>query len=390
MKNIFYILAISLINISVYGQKPETVYSYALVQKSTTWYKEQITAWKKVIKNESGNGLAWYNYYYATRNLLATDTSDKRSREIKAEERIKLVEEMGKSIPDAYEFHLCTWKEHLGEEKFQKHLDKVYELGENRIEHIDFTINDGEFARDFEKRNNGLIKKWKAGLVSPGMANYNRNVLSGLSENAILLTVGDNDTYPAWYVQAVGFRPDVHILNLNLLAMDDYRNTVFKELGVRPMEINWEAESLDDPNHIKNFHRKLLKALNENSNGFDVFVGLTVMGVKDLVEDEQDQLYLTGLAYLYDTEAVDERALLKRNFEHRYALDYLQQSFYHDLSSELVKQINQNYILPMFKLYEHYDISGDITKKAWLKQLMLNASKGTEMQFEVKNLFDKC
>jgi hypothetical protein len=47
---------------------------------------------------------------------------------------------------------------------------------------------------------------------------FGRNLLSMLPPDAILITAGDNDTYPLWYLQGVmRFRPDVTVLNLHLL-----------------------------------------------------------------------------------------------------------------------------------------------------------------------------
>lgn len=49
------------------------------------------------------------------------------------------------------------------------------------------------------------------------------NYLAGLDENAILVTHGDNDTFPLWYVQEVeDVRTDVRIVNTSLLGIDWY------------------------------------------------------------------------------------------------------------------------------------------------------------------------
>ncbi|MBP5505342.1 MAG: DUF2723 domain-containing protein [Bacteroidales bacterium] len=49
------------------------------------------------------------------------------------------------------------------------------------------------------------------------------NYLVSCDKDAILITHGDNDTFPLWYAQEVeGMRTDVHIMNTSLLGMDWY------------------------------------------------------------------------------------------------------------------------------------------------------------------------
>jgi Protein O-mannosyl-transferase TMEM260-like len=50
-----------------------------------------------------------------------------------------------------------------------------------------------------------------------------RNYMNSCSKDAVLFTVGDNDTFPLWYVQDVeGVREDVRIINMMLFNMDWY------------------------------------------------------------------------------------------------------------------------------------------------------------------------
>ena len=51
---------------------------------------------------------------------------------------------------------------------------------------------------------------------------HNMNMLRSVPEGAILITNGDNDTYPAWFLQQKGFRDDVLIVNRSLFNLTDY------------------------------------------------------------------------------------------------------------------------------------------------------------------------
>ena len=47
--------------------------------------------------------------------------------------------------------------------------------------------------------------------------------LESCDENAIMFTIGDNDTFPLWYMQEVeGVRTDIKLINTSLFATDWY------------------------------------------------------------------------------------------------------------------------------------------------------------------------
>lgn len=66
-------------------------------------------------------------------------------------------------------------------------------------------------------------KRLKSGIYNRAWIDVAKNYLANCDSNTILITYGDNDTYPLLYVQATeGFRKDVQIVNYSLLATQDY------------------------------------------------------------------------------------------------------------------------------------------------------------------------
>lgn len=84
------------------------------------------------------------------------------------------------------------------------------------------------------------------------------NLLVGLEPDAILITNGDNDTYPPWVVQHSGdpFRPDVTVANMTLLNAPEVVRMLRDSLGLPVSFTDEEIANLkpradsSDPEHI--------------------------------------------------------------------------------------------------------------------------------------------
>jgi hypothetical protein len=359
------------------AQKPEQIYPNARLQKSVAYLKEQSQAWKKETEKEPKNANAWYNYYYANRNLGFNDQS--RTPAEKDEVVKKIIEEMGKAIPESYEYNLCKWMSGGWNMKLIAYLEKAQKLGPDRDEHLDYSIIFAEMKGDKKMRDHWCRKKFEAGQFSTGLVYYNYNVLSGLPQNAILVTTGDNDTFPIWYLQSLGIRPDVTILHAMLVNIDEYRKPVFASLGID----EWRKPAGQGRQQTPD----LVTHAAGNSRNAPVYLALTA--TQCLKEPSLENMYLTGLAYVYSKSPLDNVAFLKRNFEQQYALDYIDKQFFPDISPGLVKAVNGNYIVPMLKLYEHYKLAGEQQRMEWIKRLLLTVAKDTKQEDEVRKEISK-
>ncbi len=69
-----------------------------------------------------------------------------------------------------------------------------------------------------EQLDLALRRLLESGVIADEVMDYNYNMLIGLDDNAIVITNGDNDTYPGWILTRIlKVRPDVAIVNRSLL-----------------------------------------------------------------------------------------------------------------------------------------------------------------------------
>jgi len=85
---------------------------------------------------------------------------------------------------------------------------------------------------EIEKADTALKRLLERGANSETVMDYSYNMISMLDKNAILITNGDNDTYPGWILnRIVGYRSDVNIVNRSLLESPWYPE-ILPKLGV--------------------------------------------------------------------------------------------------------------------------------------------------------------
>lgn len=359
--------ALCLLQAMASAQKAEPILTYAKERKEINWYREQAAAWKKLVDSHPKDPVAWNYYFMATRILINQNPEDRRSATEKNKQLVAIAEQMLQEIPESYEANYCRWQAEGNNMKNYSYLQKAISIAPERTDHIDYMINIGEMTRTISQRNTYSLKKIEAGQMSAGMMYYNYNMLQGLEKKAILITAGDHDTYPAWALQAQGIREDVLVLNIYLLQLEDYQEKILTELGITQANQDKPVEA-----------ESLINLISLNAKKRPVYVALTTAGCEKYIKNIEQNLYLCGLTYRYDTTAFDNMAQLKKNFEKLYALDYLDKSFYHEISPEWVRMINANYVIPMFKLYEHYRDSGDILQQSWIRNKLELVAKGLD------------
>ena len=377
-------LIIGMVFIGCFGllaaQKPEKIYSVAKVVKPHEYYIQQAELWWKVIEKDKTNEEAWHNYYKANRYCCFTykglnsfdghrnDGWVKESPYLK--ELDEIVDLIGKNIPDTYTYYSLQKMGYPSDDVMFAAMQKAYQLNPDNSEIYDSFVTYYDMKGNLDKRKEFDEKIFQANAISSGLLTYNYNVLMSIKRNGIILTFGDNDTFPMWVLQdALNIRNDVIVLNISLLCDSSYRIMVFKKLNMPNFSKNYKDGSTSES------EKDIIDFIFKNKpSSRSLYVGLPAW--KQMKEYENN-LYLEGLALEYSTDNIDNIALLKNNFENKYALDYVKNRFEYDISSDIVNSMNINYLPGIFKLYEHYTLSGDLTHAQKMKELgLLIAQKG--------------
>jgi hypothetical protein len=363
------------------AQKPEKIYSIAKVDKPHEYYVQQAELLWKVIEKDKTNEDAWYNYYRANRYSCMTykgiygfdghrnDGWEKESPYLK--ELDKIIELIDSTIPNTFtSYRLRKVGQPNDDEMFEK-LEKAYQLRPDEAELFDAFVTYYEMKGNMAKRKEFNEKLYYANEISSGFLNYGYNVLMTLKPNGIILTFGDNDTFPLWLLQDVlNIRTDITVLNVPLLADPEYQEVMFNKIDIKSNAKTYKNGATSES------EKEIVDYIVKNNNLAirPLYIGLPAW--KQLI-DYEDNLYLVGLALEYSKESTDNIAMLRNNFEKNYALDYVSNRFEYDMSASIVDRMNINYLPGIFKLYEHYVLSGDLNSADKMKKLGLQiAQKG--------------
>ena len=360
MKIKLILLLIVISTHQLFSQK-QTVYSIVKQPQSTEWYQNQLKLWEAEIKTNPKNATAWQNGYIAMRMIKLT-SSYKKQEDLNA-----FIKKMQKAIPNTYEYHYLTYynRDVAGDkyEKLYHHIEKAYKIDPTRTEIYPDLLSHAMINSNKEKIKEYSTLWFNSNSTSPNLLNFGYNMLASCEDNSVLITNGDNDTYPPTIVQNhMGYKPNVKVLNIYLLQKDKYRNDVFKSLGIKPFNKKM-SDYKDSYTFMKDIARHLEKFLE-----IPLYYSTTVN--KGLYKASFEKTYVVGLAVQYCEKKIDNIAILKRNVEQNFKTDYIETSFLNDISKQVTAQSNNAYLLGFITLYNHYKLSGDEVNKKKMDKLI--------------------
>lgn len=338
-KYLFPILLLFCSSLRGNGQ-PEPIQPLSVAIYNLSYYQQQLLLWEQELVSSDDLQGAYFNYYLAAKN--ANTLGQYPMVDLQS-----IVVDVQEQWPNSFLANYLTFLDSPLLDRDYGALESAYQMEpDNPLlwgDMLHYQELSGEKAAQVV-----LMKKVLGeGELPNGVLDWNYNALMSVERNGILLTQGDNDTYPAWLLQGhYQVRPDVRVLNMyQLLSHAEYRQRVLQELGAGPMDklpgmatINTQLGVLID--HLI------------STTGRPVHLGIATPA--DLLQRWEDDLYLTGLVFRQSNRDINNLAMLRDNLEERFRLDQLRLPLNPPQESSIVAQMNMNYIPGLALLYDFY------------------------------------
>lgn len=321
---------------------PERIYPLSVIAYPAGYYTEQAQLWEAEVKRLPANANAWLNYYQAA--AVANQLTGYAMFQVS-----DIAGEAFRQIPGTYESFVLRFLQSAQDNRDYTNLLQAYQMSPERAEIYPELLK--YFKKNFDARATDVCQHWlESSTLSQGLMAWNYNMLMSLEKDALLVTGGENDTYPAWILQeAKGIRKDVIVLPLILANDKAFNDNILQLAGLKPMA----AAAFQAPD----FEKQLLEQVTRQVSR-PVYLSVGVPA--DLRQGLEKNLYLTGLAFKHTIFSFDNMTFLKYNFENKFLKDQFKISFTTDISAPVVNEMNLNYVPALKMLNEYYRQKGDL------------------------------
>ena len=371
MKRLLLIAVLSLQGLGIMAQNKATrIESPIVSEKDSTWYKEQRDLWKAETQKDPTDETAWRNYYKAARYMSWwNNRNDTTARQV--------IREMSQAIPNTYTYNLCALTaiklgHGIGTDG-DKYAEAALAMLPDDMQYDDYNEWVCYLAmKGHEERMAMMAKRYyDSGIYSETLLRYGYNELAGMDYNGIYIANGDAAIIPKWLIQeGMGLFRDKTIVCTSFLAVTEYREWLFKKLGIEVPE--WTEGSYDD------YEQKLLQAIIDKY-GSKVYFSTTTFS--ETMKPWQQNLYNEGLLLKYSEKPYDNLAVKRRNVEERYMLEYLLVSFRPEWTAG--QRLSANYAVLLADLLSYYAMN-DRKRHDWLMRLLVSGVNNTSLDEERK------
>jgi len=384
MKYTIFILTF-LITSYLYAQKlyvPSVVAEHHEVE----WYEEQLKIWTKKTETNPKNEEAWLNKYVAARGIVLKSkySSQEANKVLNG-----ILKDIYKNVPNTFLYYFMKGREAgVWQEESLDYFEKAYSMNPEFIPLYQELIVNYEVWGEGSQSRKAMNEKWyNSNTYSPGVLNYGYNLLVSLDKGAVLITNGDNDTFPLWMLQDTkSIREDVTVVNSFLICTPKYCEEIFARLNIPYTKeldklLTAEVGAIYSEKRYQVMEKIMQEILNQKEHR--VYVNSSK---EPYLKSFAKNLYLVGLVSVYSEEPVERLTYIQRSYEQEYKLNYLTDEFYAEPSPKIVHLTNQCYIPSLVLLYNHYKINHDQKKLDDTRVLIKSLAKGRWNEAKILSL----
>jgi len=357
---------------------PQHIVSFVKEKHDPAWYTRQAALWRAVTEREPTNEEAWFNLYHATRYQITFSDEQEDYTPLTAIWRA-----MHKALPDTYIDYLLTYFHAkfvgLPEPEFTKDEATINRCLQNMVKAIRMRPDAVDVYPEYvacllmtgdDTLMGDILQRWyNSGTYSANLLNYAYNEMVGLEPRAVIFTHGDVDTYSKLILQyGKGLFTDAKVVCTPLLYSSPYRQTICRQLDIPAID---EPSTTSQQAYDAWLEQAELHIIRHTQR--PAYFSAT----SDALPSFSDKLYSEGLVNRYSTRRYDNLAVKQRNYENRYLLDYLYETFVPETYEASAYRLNLNYI-PCFKSLLSWYKENDKIRYRELYSMMMTILRRTE------------
>jgi hypothetical protein len=351
--------------------KAVRIESPIVTEKDFVWYVEQKNAWQERVRQNPQDEQAWLNYYNAARYMAWYAEEDTTARQV--------VREMEQAIPMSYTFNYCAYRESTSGKGYgdaKTYADAALANLPDEMQFFDYDQWVCYLAmQGDEARMKPLAKRYfDSGIYSEAVLRYSYNELAGMDEGGIYIGNGDAAIIPKWLIQeGMGLYKDKTIVCVSFLAVKEYREWLFRKLGI-------ELPELKQITCAEDYDANQVTLINAIIDKYGNKVYFSPLNINDNNYWKQN-LYNEGLLLKYSAKPYDNLSVKRRNVEERYMMEYLLVSFRPDWTAG--QRLSANYAVMLADLLPYYS-KRDQKRYDWLMRLLVSGVTNTSLSEEKK------
>ena len=321
------------------------------------YYTQRAEEWRAYTSNPCAEEDAWFHYYKFAQYANRFDHKEYDLDAIVEEAAATGMSETGFTLP-----YLKFANNKDPDTRYEQLLKAHKAEPENPAAYTGL-IAHFELTWQRTKRDQLLTKLQELKPLPKGLLEYNYNQLESTEENAVLITNGDADTFPSWFLQAAyKHRPNVRIINWALLwNFPAYRKHIAGDLDA-------DIEDVENPTEMMDAIHK---------TGRPVYLAMTI-DANQFGEHRKDWLFVTGLAMRYERPGYKNLDFVKTAYNTKWRLDDLRNPLANDAAQAVTDQLNRNYLPTLLELREFY--GSDSSKVMELNSLITTIAQRANVE----------